>query len=254
MSSYNKYSAYQVLTTEDTTQQQTIDVKNTFLTKLLQTDVCGTNVMFTSSDISLNSGIYYGDVTDPSGNPINRSLDISSKINENAFAIFSSYTAVPKTGEFTDHSLNLGTNVWLGSPNTITKHINLDTSCNPFVTGIVNFQTTTNYGPYYSVTNSNDTQWSIIFDDAQQNSLLSVALNTQYNNNTGNSLISVIEDLCFNTQYALGGLGASNPTTLDKYFSVGSNDSLVVNDLCSNFTLSSMFANVTIPNNVSDSL
>ena len=254
MSSYNQYSAYQVLTTQETTQQQTLNAENLFITKLLKTDISGVNLAFTSSDVSANSGIYYGDVTNANDNAISTSLDINTKIAENAFAIFSSYTAVAKTGVDEDVSLNLGTNRWASAPNTITKHVALDTSCNPFITGVLHVDTSANYGPYNSIDNSNNTPWTALFNSSNNNALLSVALNTQYNNSTGNSLTTVIEDLSFNTQYALGGMGAANPTTLDKYFSVGLNDSPVVNDLCSNYTLSNLQGFVTVPNNVSDSL
>lgn len=108
----------------------------------------------------------------------------------------------------------IGTNTFDGSPNTIEKQITIDPSSRALIAETLEFITTVNPGPFDNVIGSAGYNWTAEFT-SDSNEVLSLAINTQYNNSTtGESLLTTQEDVSFNTTYAI----ANYNNVFDKYF------------------------------------
>lgn len=166
--------------------------------------------------LGLINGMQSNDIFDKYNNDTNKNTKILYDEVENDGSLLFKTTAIDtknfiiksefSRNEIADHEsivYSVGNNTFDGI-NEIKKTISLSNNSSSFLNQTLVFDNKPVWGPWSSVDPSNC--WSIDFKSINPNSLLSLAINSNYNNHTKKSLVTIKEDTFFNTNLSFAKL------------------------------------------------
>jgi len=149
------------------------------------------NKVFTCSDVS---GSYYANEI---SSDLRNVFDLPTNAMHDGHYALSSKFSPPSDKTYYDVSYsNIG--------NDVSKNIAVIDPTLSIYDSYIDITTTENYGPYYDTSNSTPPSYSATFNSSQPTNNFIRAINSYSNNSTQENLMSVQEDVDFNTTFALG--------------------------------------------------
>jgi hypothetical protein len=190
--------------------------KTAQLNKLLKSLVTGTPVQNTNTN-----NLIFTEIED-----VKDMLIVDNSFYSEKVLFTSEFVSRPtnemETGKF--HPLTLGTNVFNGVSNPISRRIYLDSDSSAIADGVITVSIDNSDNSCDVVgTYSGTDDWDVLLDSSDPKYILFKALNNANNNTDTEGLITVDEDTTFNTSYALGGSLSDSSTVPEYYYTKSTN-------------------------------